>query len=483
MSSSKDGTPGMEALDPFVAQFQGARVAAVDAEFTARIHGFVGRDVAAGRAELNIVGGELPTRERAAYQVVSFYTVGNGYDAYAARLVESLERFGVAYRVEAIEAKGTWEGVCALKARFLLETWKRSQVPIVWLDADAVVEQAPGLFGGIDADFGVHRWTWEQGLEDFGYEMCSGTLYFGKTELARRLLEQWAIRCAADPDTWDQVHLESAWCDVSAVSPLRTVWLPREYLQIDGALEIRPAVVRHLRASREQKESRGSAGAVQFLLSPLGMLYRRRNELWRSAEEAFWITQGVDHIIPEVGTPFPEGFDVGAVLHRMLGAESSVLEFGCGVGRIAGLFEAERYFGVDINPNAVAAARRRNPQHTIRLWDKGQVLPSCGALLIYTVLLHISDKELKPLLSAKLGGLLLGQPVVVLAELMDSRWRRGGDPPVFNRDPETYIALMAEEGYEFVSFEKHAYVRYDKEPWNVGRDSRITFLKFAKRKA
>ena len=479
MSSSSQA---LHALDPFLQQFQAGQPAPVEADFTARLSGSVGRDAAAGRPEFNIVGGTLPVEQRAPFQVVSFYTAGNVYATYGARLIESLQRFGVPCRVVAIDVQDSWEGVCARKAKFLLDAWHQSDVPIVWLDADAVVEQQPTLFGAIQADFAAHRWTWEENLQDFGYELCSGTLYFGKTELARRLLEQWALRCEADPDTWDQVHLESAWCDVAAVDPLRTVWLPRPYLQIDGAAEPEPAVIRHLQASREQKQLQGGA-PVKFPLSPLGIVYRRKNRLWRSAEEAFWIQQGVDHIIPEVGTAFPEGFEVGAVLHRMLGNASSVLEFGCGVGRLAGVFDPSQYMGVDINPNAVAAARRGHRQHTFRIWDKGQVLPSAGALLLYTVLLHIADHELKPLLSA------LGRWAAARSAGRRPRGVDGqplaprGNPPVFNRDPETYIALMAEEGYDFVSFEKHAYVRYDQEPWNVGRDSRITFLKFQKRRS
>ena len=76
-----------------------------------------------------------------------------------------------------------------------------------------------------------------------------------------------------------------------------------------------------------------------------------------------------------------------------------------------------------------------------------------------------------------------GRELVVIAELMDSRWRRDGDPPVFNRDPEEYILVMNHLGYDLCWYEKRAYARYDQPPWNTGRDSRITFLKFVARAA
>jgi FkbM family methyltransferase len=461
-------------IDAFVAQFPGAHIAAVDAELITPITGFVGRDLATDRAEFNVVGGERPSAPRSPFVVVSFYTEGNGYDVHAARLRESLDRVGVPHSIEPVEDAISWERVCAYKPQFVLRKWREFDVPVVWLDADAVVEQSPDLFAAVDADFAAHRWTWEVGQEHLGHEMASGTLYFGKTALAEKLLERWTFRSAADPDTWDQKHLESAWCDISSLYPLRTAWLPRPYLQINGGLELAPSVVRHMQASRTEKPRRGRPAAPQFMLSEAGVEDRRRNRLWRTSEQAFWIAEGVDHIVPNVGHDFPEGFDVREMLERCLGTDSSVLEFGCGVGRIASLFEPERYLGVDINPASIAEARRRNPGHEIRIWDVGQVVPPTDVLLFYTVLLHVSDDAVRPMVEA----LCEGRQQVLIAELMDRRWRREGNPPVFNRDPEEYVLLMETLGFKFVGYEKEAYVRYDQQPWNVGRDSRITFLKF-----
>ena len=67
---------------------------------------------------------------------------------------------------------------------------------------------------------------------------------------------------------------------------------------------------------------------------------------------------------------------------------------------------------------------------------------------------------------------------MILAEVMDCRWRRDGNPPVFNRSPEDYILAMQALGFKLKAAEKHPYERYDREPWNVGRDSRMTFLCF-----
>lgn len=461
----------------FAQQFEHSTIATIDAQAAGPIAAFFGRDMQRGISESNIIGGVPKERPKQKFLIVSFYTVGNGYDVYAQRLHETLVAQKMSFTISEIDALGNWESICALKSEFLLRRWRETSVPIVWLDADATVEQSPNFFGMIDADFAVHKWGGFPGDDPLGHEFGSGTLYFGKTPLAEKLLEQWTQRCRADPDTWDQVHLQSAWCDISSYLPLRTVWLPRSYLQIEGAAVLSPPVIKHWQASRNEQARGGRPKKESFLLSPKGVDARRTNRLWRTPEEAFWISEGKDHIIPATGTEFPEGFDVGEVLRRFIEPGQSVIEFGCGVGRIARFFEPAQYLGIDINPGAVAAARARNPRHQHRIWDIGYALPRTDTVLIYTVLLHVSDDAIASILKTVVDS----ADIVIIAEIMDSRWRREGNPPVFNRDTEEYCRLMNELGYYLASHEKHAYARYDTEPWNVGRDSRISFLKFVRR--
>jgi hypothetical protein len=87
------------------------------------------------------------------------------------------------------------------------------------------------------------------------------------------------------------------------------------------------------------------------------------------------------------------------------------------------------------------------------------------------VALHISDEELDRFFAS----ICAAAPVVVIAEIMDARWRRPGNPPVFNRDPEQYIQMMARFGYSLKAFGKTTYARYNTPEWNVGRDIRLSF--------
>lgn len=338
-------------------------------------------------------------------------------------------------------------------------------MPIVWLDADATLEADPVLFRTLDADFGVHKWS--------GTEFGSGTLFFGKSDITGALLDRWVLRCEADPLTWDQVHLQSAWCDISSKAPLRTVFLPRSYLQIFDAEMREPPIVKHWQASRQEKR-RGNAAAPPSNLEKEGIDARLNNKLWRTSQELFWIEHGVNDIVPRRSSDNPEGFDVASCLYRVIGKDMPVLEVGCGIGRLAAMFDPKSYLGVDVNPTALLKARASLPNHTFRITDTGYVLPAAPAALIYTVALHVPDDRIRPFLRR----LSTGRRRVVICELMDRRWRRAGDPPVFNREPEDYILMMHEYGFRLLGFEKHSYGQY-KGKTPEGADHRITFLSFA----
>ncbi|WP_395328278.1 class I SAM-dependent methyltransferase [Novosphingobium sp. BL-8H] len=439
------------------------------------VKSFIGRDLDRGTEPYDTA--EVLAAGAHPFRVVSFFTADNEYAEYAARLRATLDGFGVDHVLQPIGSIGGWEMNCAYKAQFIYEQWLMSDRPIVWLDADATVEAMPDLFSALDADVALHKWTWNHAEQDRGWEFCSGTLYFGKTELAGELLRQWVLRCQADPLTWDQVHLSSAWCDIASIRPLKTTWLPRAYLHIDGAPGAETAVIRHWQASRQAKADGRKADAEPRQVTAEGARDRAENRLWRTPEEAFWIKEGVDHIIPSNGYQFPEGFDVGAALGKVLGTRFPVLEIGCGVGRIASLFTPEGYIGVDVNPNSLRQARAALPGHNFRIHDHGYAYPAAPTVLIYTVLLHVADNALVPMMVEATKG----RERVVIAELMDQRWRREGNPPVFNRDPEIYIHLMQQLGFNLVDYARHEYEHYNCAPWNTGRDSRITFLAFEKR--
>jgi SAM-dependent methyltransferase len=184
----------------------------------------------------------------------------------------------------------------------------------------------------------------------------------------------------------------------------------------------------------------------------------------------FWRAEGIKNIIPSVGTEFAEGIDIRESLRGIIDSSGGVIEIGCGYGRLCRAFPADKYIGYDVNPEALELARQKNPNYRFELIEPAAPLSKAGTALIYAVALHISDEELLRFLTP----VCEAAPVIVLVELMDVRWRRMGNPPVFNRDPEHYILTMARLGFRLKSYGKAVYARYNTPEWNVGRDIRYT---------
>ena len=125
---------------------------------------------------------------------------------------------------------------------------------------------------------------------------------------------------------------------------------------------------------------------------------------------------------------------------------------------------------MDVDPHAIALATAALPQHNFRIHDGGYKYPNAATVLFHATLLHIADDALIPLLIEAVQG----RRRVIIAELMDPRGRRAGDPPVFNRDPEYYIFLMQELGVRLVHYAKPECALYG----NAAHDNHMTILGF-----
>lgn len=396
------------------------------------------------------------------FKCVCFHTTDELYTRHAKRLKSSLQHHDIDFEINAVDMPAFHELICARKASFIRDKWRNSDRSIAWLDADATVEQYPVLFTKRDVDLAVHKWN--------GWKFGGGTLFFGKSDATGALLDNWVARCESDPTTSDQVHLQSAWIDINAQMPLRTLFLPRSYLQIFDAPASEPPVIQHWQASREAGNVlHGYLGETKR-----GKADRRLSRIWRTQAEEFWISNSVNNIIPNAGVEFPEGFDVAAALKEAIGPERPIVELGCGVGRIASLFDPSEYIGCDISPAALATAKISAPNHQFRLIDKGICLPKSPCLLLYAVLLHINDANIFDFVQDAIAG----RKRIVVAEIMDRRWRPPGKYPSFNRDVEDYVLLFQSMGWQLSYARKHRYAHYDVPSVNQGRDSRLTVLAF-----
>ena len=131
----------------------------------------------------------------------------------------------------------------------------------------------------------------------------------------------------------------------------------------------------------------------------------------------------------------------GPRLVKELVGDGKVCEIGCGIGRVAALFPAEKYIGVDVGPQVIATARQRLPSHAFDVIGYLGPYPEADVYLFHMVLLHIPDIAL-PEVIAKLSGR------VVVFESMDFRLRDG--VANFQRNPEQYIQAFKDGGFELV---------------------------------
>jgi len=155
----------------------------------------------------------------------------------------------------------------------------------------------------------------------------------------------------------------------------------------------------------------------------------------------FWEKDQLRNIIPQVGQAFPEGFDPKPPLREIFkwSGGGSVVDLGCGYGRLCEAFEPEAYTGVDINPLAVAEARKLHPAYRFEALGSEANLPSGDFCLAYTVFLHMPDQALKPWLES----IRKNFKYLLIAEILGRDWRdAAGSTPIFNREREDYAGLM-----------------------------------------
>ena len=142
------------------------------------------------------------------------------------------------------------------------------------------------------------------------------------------------------------------------------------------------------------------------------------------------------------------------------------MEFGCGIGRLAGLFDPGRYVGVDISAHAVAAARCAHPWHRFEVIGASDPLPPADITLVHTVLLHVPDALLPDVIAR------FESETVIVSEVLGRHWRRPGNPPVFNREMSDYGAAFL-PNYMIATRQTWPYPHYADTNLSVMRFGRI----------
>lgn len=186
---------------------------------------------------------------------VSYYTKDTGYEEEAKKLISSLEKFNLPYDVEAVDNFGSWQSNTSYKAMFCKKMLEKHRKPIVFVDADAIIQQDPILFGALgDYDVAMH-------YKD-GKELLSGTLYFNNTKLSRAVINEWIKEVKKDESIWEQKNLAKSIEQVENNEPdFKLFNLPATYCQIfDSMKDAGEPVVEHFQASRKLKRGINNKG-------------------------------------------------------------------------------------------------------------------------------------------------------------------------------------------------------------------------------
>lgn len=177
-------------------------------------------------------------------RIISYYTKGSGYKKEAKKLIESLNKFRLQYDIQEVKSLGNWQMNTQFKAVFIRNLLDKHNEPLVWLDADAIVMQYPGLFDKMSGfDLAVYY------SPRNNRHIRSGTIYMANNDKVKRLVDRWIEINQEHVDWWDQKSLTEA---VSGWDG-DVFELPEQYCYVFDHRKIDNPVIVHYQKSRVYK--------------------------------------------------------------------------------------------------------------------------------------------------------------------------------------------------------------------------------------
>lgn len=192
----------------------------------------------------------------------------------------------------------------------------------------------------------------------------------------------------------------------------------------------------------------------------------------------FWIRNGLKDIAPNqvlVQGDWVIDEYLGK-LKKRLGCYT-VLDFGCGYGRLAKSFPKKGYLGVDLNPEAIKEAFIRNPGYKFYEVNIDSPYPISDLVLAFTVFLHMDDETLFNVLHRLSNSC---NKYLIIIETLGKEWRKSGTVPVYNREEYEYVDLLAKLGFVLISHEAYMNPHYANDPRFVKRNCNTDVLIFSK---
>lgn len=140
--------------------------------------------------------------------IITFYTSNWEYKKYALELKNQCEKFNLDHYIKEYPDTGNWLHNTRIKPRFIKEAFHELQRPLLWIDADGILNNKPNLLElPIDKDFmGRHQRSGPK------RNWHVGTLFFNHTENTSNLIDLWNEYATGGSD---EHAFEKAWinCD------------------------------------------------------------------------------------------------------------------------------------------------------------------------------------------------------------------------------------------------------------------------------
>jgi len=193
--------------------------------------------------------------------IISYYTP-NYAPVMEKYLMPTIQKFNLESDIQAVSSLGNWQNNTKFKPSFILSMLDKHKKDLIWIDADATIEQYPALFWQIPQEYDIAVYYldwflhWKNKPNQPIRELVSATMMFRYNDKVMNLVYQWRQNCRDNnTGTWEQKILEQTLMKHTEINVYN---LPNEYCCIllqDNSIPKyiqNPVIIQH-QASREYK--------------------------------------------------------------------------------------------------------------------------------------------------------------------------------------------------------------------------------------
>ena len=125
------------------------------------------------------------------------------YKDCAHKLEAKIESLGGRIFVEEGRNLGSYAANCLIKPKFIRSCLARYNEPIIWIDADSIVNELPIEMEGLDVDVAC--------VEKANGCPESALIYFNNTLPSIEFINRWVVGCSTDKPELDHPVLKEMW--------------------------------------------------------------------------------------------------------------------------------------------------------------------------------------------------------------------------------------------------------------------------------